>query len=289
MKCFFIKEPKIKPPCFVLLGRYGDLIQLFPAFKAVRDRTGQRPVLIVSADYASVCEGVSYVQPVAINASWWEGVPVAKRLADEHYGGGLVLQWWNDPATIVENPGGMILQSHGREWGVDLARWPDYGTSMWDRAGFTREEMKSLPLVFDRRNYQRELELYNSVKGKNNKPMLLLNFRGESSPFAPYPEVMGVLNNYGSTFHIVDLATIRGERIYDLLGLYDRAVASVQIDSAPLHLAAASEKPYAAFTVDGWTSSVPKRNCQLEIKYSQATQRLAELNGWLQTIKQKLT
>jgi hypothetical protein len=296
-KCFFIKEPKVKPPCFIQLGRFGDLIQLFPAFKAVRDRTGQTATVITSTQYMSVFEGISYTNPVASNWEWWEGIPKAKQLADDQFGGGIILQWWLDAEAqppfhypdLIKNPGGIILQCHGREWGVDIARWPDYGTSMWDRAGFTREEMKTLPLVFDRRDYQRELVLYHQVKDRKNLPLLLINFNGQSSPFAAVPEVMGVINRFRRRFQIVDLGLIRAEKIFDLLGLYDRAVGLVTIDTSTLHLAPATRIPYFAYTVGGWNSSVPKRNCQCEVKYTEAgkPEHLASLEAYLDWLTQK--
>jgi hypothetical protein len=281
MSCFFIKEPVVKPPCFILLGRNGDLIQMLPAFFEIYKRTAQRPIVITSNDYAGVLDGVSYVQAVVANWQWWEGIPNAKQLADEKFGGGTVLQWWHDGATFVDNPGGIILQSHGRSWGIDINNWPDYGTSMWERAGFTRTEMQTLPLVFDRRDFGRELELYNRVKGRSTKPILLVNLRGESSPFAAVPEVMGILDNWGSSLNIIDLSNIRAERIYDLLGLYDRAAGLITSDTSTLHLAAGSKTPYVAYIVGGWTSSVPKRNCKLQINYTEAAkqpelQKLAE-------------
>ena len=290
-KCFFIKEPLVKPPCFIQLGRFGDLIQLFPAFKAVKDRTGQVPLVITSTEYVSVFDGISYATPIPSNFEWWGGIPMAKRLADSQFGGGIVLQWWLDEHAkgpfeypdSIGNPGGIILQCHGREWGVNIELWPDYGTSMWDRAGFTRAEMKSFPLVFDRRNYERELVLFNNVRGKGKLPMLLVNFTGISSPFAAVPEAMGVINRYRNRFHIVDLAQIRAERIFDLLGLFDRAVGLVTVDTSTLHLANGSPVPYFAYTCGGWSTSVPKRNCQFEVKYAQAGTRenLALLETYL--------
>lgn len=274
-------SPTEKPPCFIILGRYGDVIQLLPAFQAVKERSGHTPIVIVSTDYASVFDGVSYVQPFPVHWHWWQGVPNARRLAEEQFGGGIVCAWWNetkDRIRLIEqaNAGGVVLQSHGNNWGVNIAEWPDYGTSMWDRAGFSREEMMGLPLVFDRRDAGREGVLTRTLP-RSGKPLLLVNFRGDSSPFGPHPEVMRVVNEYAGAFNIVDIGKIRCSRIYDLLGLYDLAAGLITIDTATLHLAAARNVEYVAYTVNGWTSSVPKGRVALEVKYSDALGRLPEL------------
>jgi len=277
-----------RPPCFVLLGRFGDAIQLLPAFKAIYERTGFKPVVIVSQDYQSIYEGVSYVEPFPIRAGWWEGVPTARKIAEARFGGGTVLPWWNDSPERISlldsaTKGGLVLQSHGHEWGVDLNRWPDYGTSMWDRAGFTREEMMSLPLVFDQRSPVREKELRNKVIGLyTSKPVLLYNFSGVSSPFGFVPEVLNPILKLHRHFQLVDLGKIQAHRIYDLLGLYDVATGLLTCDTSTLHLAPASKVPYIAFTVDGWTSSVPKGNCVLEVKYNSTPHRIESI---LQVVK----
>lgn len=276
-----IGKVETKPPAFVLLGRYGDIIQLLPAFMEIQKRIGHKPVVVTSTDYASTFDGVSYVRTHPISCEWWRGVPDAYRLACSLYGGGLVPQWWHLPketAGVVEHPGGIILQSHGLDWGVDINLWPDYGTSMWDRAGFTRSEMVTLPLVFDRRNFTREQKLVEGYRRfATGKPMLLVNFSGQSSPFAPMPEVFRVVSEFSATFEIVDLGKVRADRIYDLLGFMDRAVGMVTIDTATMHLAPASQIPYVGYTVNGWCSSVPKGRCELEIKYNDAIARLDDL------------
>lgn len=262
---------------------------MMPAFKAVHDRTGVKPVVMVSTNYMTVLDGVSYVTPFPVHWDWWQGIPAARRLAAEQFGGGVVVQWWNDSPDRIRlietaTEGGMVLQSHGHEWGVDIARWPDYGTSMWDRAGFSPEEMMSLPLVLDRRDPHRERLLVQQHRGRGDKPMLLVSFAGHSSPFAPHPEVMAVVNQFKNRFNIVDLGRIRANRIYDLLGLMDAAAGMITIDTASLHLALASKVPYLAYTrgPNDWCRSVPKGNCVKEIHYGHALARLNELPPLLQ-------
>lgn len=280
--------PETHPPCFIQLGRFGDLILLFPAFKAVYDRTGHKPIVIVSTDYASVLEGISYVERVPVHWHWYQGIPQARNLAQEQFGGAIIPQWWQvDPKdNILEQQvrGATVLQCHGHEWGVDLHRWPNFMTSMWERAGFTAEEMRTLPLVIDQRDGVRERRLIDAaMKGSGGKPMLLFNFFGHSSPFAWVPECMHVINRFRDRLHIVDMTRIKAHRIYDLLGLFDHAAGLITIDTATLHLAAGSKVPYVAYTRADWSSSVPKGNCVLEIKY-----RDEEVKGRMHELEQTL-
>jgi hypothetical protein len=109
--------------------------------------------------------------------------------------------------------------------------------------------------------------LRESVHSRQGKPLLLVNFSGHSSPFAWVPEVMRAVNQFQQQFNIVDIGRLKAQRIYDLLGLFDAAAGLITIDTATLHLAAGSAVPYIAYTRADWSSSVPKGNCVLEIKY----------------------
>lgn len=277
--CWFIP---MAAPVFCLLGRYGDLIQLMPAFAALRERFGSPPTVVVSDEYSSVFDGVSYAKPYVLHTHWWTGLQQAKEVAESLAGDTICPAFWQDFSAPEFKPsafkGGMVLQSHGRSFGVNINFDPDYGTSMWRRAGFTRADMMRLPLVFDRRSPEREEELYRTAIGSDKRPVLLYNFVGISSPFGYTPEVINpIMHRFGRALKLVDLGKMRAKRIYDMVGLMDRAIGLITTDTATLHLAAASNTPYVAFTVNGWTSSVPKGNCVLEIKYSEGSRRVGDV------------
>ena len=281
------------PPAYAIGGRNGDLIQLLPCWKAIHDRIRRKPVVICSQEYASVFDGVSYVEPHPINAHWWKGLPAMKALAEQLYGGGIVAQFWQEPPRSDDTIGAKgktwtTLQSHGHEHGVDMSLDPDYGTSMARRCGFSRSEWLKLPLVFDRRNREREELLARQVFKADHRPVLLYNFAGVSSPFGYWPEVSNALmRTSNGHFNLVDLGKVRGHRIFDVLGLIDRAVGFITCDTYSLHLALGGKTPYVAFTVDGWTSSVPKGNCVLHVKYNSTKPRLHEVMAVVESWKAK--
>lgn len=269
----------------VALGRLGDTILLFAGFQEIFRRTGLRPKIIVSNEYASVYDGVTYAEPVVVNLNWWKGVPEARKLAEKMSENVIVPTWWMDKECPIppEYRGTFALTCHGNNWGVDMFKWPNYMTSMWSRMGFTAHEMMTLPLEFDNRNKAREQALVSRYL-RGDKPLLLLNFSGISSPFKFSYQVMSQLKRYFGSFQFLDLGSIRATRIYDLLGLYDIAAGLITIDTSTLHLAQASKIPYVAYTVDGWSSSVPRGNVVKEIKYSDAPKKMNELSavveGW---------
>lgn len=277
--CWLI--PK-QPTVYIVLGRLGDICQLLPAFFAIAERTGDKPHVMVSQEYASLLDGVSYVRPWPVPLNWKEGVPDARKLAEEAGYKVVVPAWWNDAPEIAEQlpaatRGTLELRAHGRLWKVDTARWPDYTTSCFDMLGIKRGEIGNLPLIFDRRDREREKQLVVNLHLRNRNPVILYNFTGISSPFLATPEVHNGLMRLQSQFQLVDLGRIRAAKPYDLLGLYDVAAGLITIDTFTLHLAQASTVPYVAYTQDGWRGSTPRGNCIHHFKYIQGLGSVNEL------------
>jgi hypothetical protein len=241
---------------FIQLGRFGDIILLLPAMKYLADTTGVRPKMIVSRDYASVLEGVSYVEAIPLSVHWWMGMPDARRYADTHFGGGTV------------------LQCYANAWGIELKRWPSFMISMLDRTGVPVELFHDLPLVFDLRNHQREAA---AIPKTNGRPYIAINTIGVSSPFPHGVKIRQMLQHLDDRITLVDLGRIHCHRIYDLMGVMDSAIGTITTDTATLHLAHGCPRPYIALTVDGWCSSTPRGNCQLEVKYSRFLSSLSEI------------
>lgn len=239
--------------------------------------------MFTSKDYTDIYDGMSYVQYRSMPQNWWECVDHAKRIAESEFGGGTIIQWWNgspqhDDTIGYAGKNVVVLQSHGRNWGVNVNLDPDFGTSMARRLGFSRDEWLSLPPVFDRRSPVRESQLIQRYAG-NGKPTFLYNFSGISSPFAYVPEMMRLLHPFRTKFNMVDLSQIHAHRIYDLLGLFDQAAGLITIDTSTFHLAPASNVPWIGLRVDGWCQSVPKNGCVFDCYYSQVPKKLKEMEN----------
>ena len=143
--------------------------------------------------------------------------------------------------------------------GQECARMTSFVKEYWRLAGKMPLWDSVLPLVFDRRDKEREKALISTVLPRKlgrqpAKPdkILLVATGGTSSPF-PYVELLWTLLrlNFTKGWRIVDLSGVQAHRFYDLLALYERAHCLVATDSAPLHLARACPTlPVMALTND---------------------------------------
>ncbi len=284
-RCWFLRPTDA--PSFIQLGRYGDLILLLPAFLEIFRRTGLKPNVVVSEEYASVLDGVSYVTPHPLGVHWWGGIPMAKDYAKRLWGHSVCPAWWNDVECPIppEYRGQFTLQCHGHSHGVNIDLWPNFMVSMYSRAGFTQSEMMSLACLFDRRNPNREAELVAKFypPSLRKKPLLLYNFTGISSPFGFLPELWPTIQRFAREFHIVDLGKVKAHRIFDLLGAYDVAAGLITCDTATAHLAHASQVPTIWMSVDGWCGSVPRGNVALHFGYNETPRRLNDVADVLQS------
>ena len=278
MNCF---QPSVGPTCFVLLGKFGDIIHMLPVFKLVFERDGVKPFVMVSEQFASVLDGVSYVTPWMVPLDWKDDVASARDVAQMHFKKVVVPQFWLDGPenrmrlqdSVSASSKLLTLRFGGRDTLIDETQWPNCTLSMWKQSGFGNQSFQNSPVVFDRRNAERE-EFLCATAGMNNGPVILYNLEGSSCPFPFAAEVLNAMRAEKGDAALVNLAEIKAERIYDLLGLFDRAVGMVTVDTATLHLAGAGNIPYVALLNDGWSRAEPKGRCLLKIPYSEVMKRI---------------
>jgi hypothetical protein len=261
------------------------------AFHEIWQRTGHIVNVVCSEEFAPVFDGCSFVNAVSVPVRWDTGLPQMKQVAETTFGGGQVIQFWLD----LESPefknkrGGISLQIHGINFSVDTSKDPHYSASMMRRAGFSWDEAFYLRPVFDQRSPEREAELVDRCwpTAKRDKPMLLVAFDGQSSPWGYMPEFYPVLQPFYRHFHVVDLGKLKSNRVFDLLVLMEAAVGLITVDTLALHLAAATDLPYIAFTAAGWVGSVPRGNCVLRIPYAETIRRLPDVAKVLERWKRE--
>ena len=278
-------------PCFVVMGRYGDLMILLPGWKAIFDSSGVRPIVVVSKEFACIFNGVSYVQPHVVPFHFYSGVRDAIKLAVATYGDCIVPKWWDDPRKrpppIIPDPWFpcVTIRYGGKVWQLPKEDWESYMTSQWEHAGFTRQQMLDWPVVFDRRNEAAEAALRMKCF-RTQKPKLLYNFSGVTSPVPSqhFKTLNTILSRLSARFELVELSSKRCEHIYDLLGLYDHAAALLTSDTATLHLAGASKLRYVALLANGGSGSVPRGNCILKVRYGKLAAHYQDIEHTLQSL-----
>jgi hypothetical protein len=226
----------------VCLGRFGDICNAIPiAYELWRD--GCKPKFFVAQEFATVLEGVSYVQPMV-----WK------------------VEYRDLQKAIDRIPNAIICQAYKHP---DQRRLTDsYQKEAWRIAGWL-DKFGTIPLVFDQRNKERE-DLLAREHGVTDETILVAG-NGVSSPFNLdlWAGMQGFPN-------IVNLSEIRAERIFDIIGLIERARLLLTIDSAPLHFARATKTKVVALINDGWYGSVAPEN-GVAIRYSEATpERIAD-------------
>lgn len=232
-----------------MLGRFGDIISILPVCRYIYENYG-KPSLVCSREFASVLEGVSYVTPFPLD------IPNSNI---------------SDALTIARREFPCVLNA--QMWGQGF-KWEKISNSFdedqWFSLGMARMFNSKLPLVFDKRDYERETVLRKSVFPKTTKPVILVNVTaGKSSAFMGGAELFRTVQKQCPEFAFVDLGAVQAERIYDLLGLYERAAALVTIDTGTVHLAAATSLPVISLIgPKGWGAARSRANIVARFLYN---------------------
>ncbi len=241
---------------YVTLGRNGDVLAALPIIQHEL-REGRQACVMVSAEYSPLLDGVSLDRIV-----WqgdWRHVRAAHVWAMRDWPNIVVLQQYNTDGWPVSARADSFVKESYRVAGK-LALFP-------------------LPLTFDRRSTEREAALLSIVP--TDKPLLLVATRGISSPFAHGEALLALLTRTFPHVRVLDMGTVRAERLFDLLALFERAACLVTIDSALLHLAqAVPTLPVVALVTDRptpWHGSPRYAGQILRVPYSSYPRRAAEV------------
>lgn len=261
--------------CYIQLGRTGDILNVLPMLWADA-QGGERSSIIVSREYSTVLEGASYFDLTIFDGPPHD-IPGAIALAESEG-----LNW---RCTQVNGPTDIVREVVYKRAGLDRAVTTSFQKEQWRVAG-RLHEFGNYPLVFDRRDLDREAILYDSVVKKKSR-YLLVSPSGISSPF-PYRELLLELVRHCG-LQVVDLSQVKAERFYDLLGLFERAECLVSIDTAALHLAYACPKlPVVALVNDRptlWNGSSWRGQHEFYCRYHDFPDRAVEMVNLIRSLK----
>jgi hypothetical protein len=250
----------VKQPTIVALGRFGDIANALPAAYSLA-RKGARPRFVVSKDFSSILDGVSYVDRVEFDGDY-KNLNEAIRIQRSQGFEPIVFQAYKHPDKQ------RLTNSYAKEG--------------WRIAGFL-PFFGAIPLVFDQREEAHERELV-AQHIKPGSPVILLALSGVSSPFPLDQELRNLITARCPDCQVVDLAKIKARRPYDLLGLIDAADLLVSIDTLHLHLARASRTPTVAIVNDGWLGSSPPPQSVVSFRYAQARANLFAVGEAVESI-----
>lgn len=240
----------------ICLGANGDIINALPIARD-ESKKGHSVTMVVSNEYEGILDGVSFVQKIAL---------------DLHY---------SKPRVAYD-----YAKSLGRFNRILIAQ--TYGTGVPAQTdSFQKEAYRccnrlndfgKLDFVFDKRSPQRELDIVS--KFPSEKPWIVYNGEGRSSPFPHKQDLESLICSFSDQYNIINIGTVRAERFFDLLGFYDRGSVLVTIDSGPLHLATCSNVPVISLITDKptpWYGAIPPKNSICSVRYSEYPQRKAEI------------
>lgn len=226
---------------YIQLSKFGDVISILPILYHEFQTTGEKPVLVISREYASILEGVSYVEQCV-----WKG--------DSTDLAGAILFAKKRFSNVV------VLQTHARNMQIQQ-RTPGFQFDQWQRAGCV-EHFYEWPLCFDKRDITLETVSLSPL------PYILFGDHSQSSPFLHKEELAALLKAEFPNHQIFRLSEIRVDRFFDLLGLFDRAAALVTVETAHVHLSKASPVPTFVLAADGWRGSAWHPKFKLHMRYA---------------------
>jgi len=205
---------------------------------------GIKPKLMVATEYSDLLDGTTYIEPVI-----WDGPWAELGKAHKH---ALTLDKKVRLAQVAGPKNILDKIVYGGRFDVQTE---SFEKEMWRVAGKLDLWPQNLPLVFDNRSKERETKLFSDLSAdwhwkKKEQPLILVSTSGFSSPFQYTELLWELINAKLKGYNVVDVSNLKAERIYDLLGLYEKAHCLIATDSAPLHLAQAVNLPVCALIAD---------------------------------------
>ena len=245
--------------CIVQLGRLGDLINILPLALWINNRYA-KPHMMVSREFASLLDGVSYVTPYPVDIPFDQLQP-ALALAKKEF------------THVIQT------QIYGKDFQCE--RQTDaYNKESWRQAGFLHLfDNPALRPVFDRRDKAREALLLSKMS--TGKPFLLCQVSGGySSPLSCGPEILKEIRKQCPEYEVVDLSAMRFERLYDILALMEQpGTVVISADTAIAHLVTAATPTPRTILLKNpvdWLGTFPRHACTVRT-YTDAVQNFDKI------------
>lgn len=262
----------IREKIYLMLGRYGDIMNILPAVYQASTENHILPSIVTSKAYSSLIRGVDYCRSIVFNDDF-RLIHPARRLIENQY-----------PNADIK-----ICAVYGKDYRIDRKCW-NYQREAW-RLSETKAIWGKEALVINNRSKTREKELVERLDLPKDKKIILTSLKGVSSPIEKPEELLNYLkqNINKDEYHILDISDVKAEMIYDLLCLYEKAHSLITIDTATLHLAnAVPNLPVVSLITDSkddWHKSFWRPNHIARIYYSEIDSNkekilLAAIQGW---------
>ena len=235
--------------CFVAVGcKLGDCVNALPLVHHWAITNGEKPTLMVAKQYASILNRVSYVEPLVFDGNWIDLKP-ALSLAKQKFNHVVCLGVFGKDFPVEHRTTSFMLEPYER-----MGWLPLYGT---------------LPLVI---NY--------TERKPFQKPTILYADHSQSSPFLYKQRLLELLKNNFPKHQVLLLSDVLLPHFADFVGWYDKADALVSVETAHMHLSAATRTPTFALATDKphkWNGSAWSKRFKFFCRYGEFEQRQEEL------------
>jgi hypothetical protein len=186
---------------------------------------GHRATLMTCKPFDQLLDGVGYADCIVYDGQPGDvagATAAAKKLSDD-------VRVAHLPFTPEEQKAGVFKEIKTESWAKEA----------WRLTGRLDLWRDNLPLIFDKRDTAREAALIPDYMAIN-QPTIVLATGGVSSPF-PFQNLLKTLLElrFRRPWKILDVSTIKAHRLYDIIGILEKAKVLVAADSAMLHLARA--------------------------------------------------
>lgn len=237
---------------WVQLAKHGDILSLCPILHEEFKTTGIKPRLIVAAEYASILERVSYVEPVIWPGNW-QDLKQAIVFAKQRF------------------PNVVVPQIFGKDFPI-AKHTPSFQLDQWLRAGYL-DKWDTLPMVIDR--------ISKRASSNGSAKVILYADHSQGSPFPLKDTLYRLLaDNFNTTHTVKRLSEVRCKNPLDLLALFDSADCLVTVETMMLHLSAASTVPTVALVADSptrWKGAAWSKRFLAHIRYADFVMRQNEI------------
>lgn len=242
---------------WVILGRFGDCCNAIPL--VLHDyQQGNHPTVVVGQEWAGLLDGIGYAD---------------RLIYQGHYSRPIAAKVWASSYNRFDKI--YIPQWYGQ---TTERRTPNFCEEAYHLCGM-EHLWGRLPLVFDKRNLEREAALIPKFK----KPMVLVCTEGISHPFQGKIELFEAIRPLRDTHELVDMSLIKAHRFYDLIGLMEKAAYLITVDTGILHLARAVPTLPVITIIPGndnsWDVSPRFKEHVARIYFDELTRRKHEIVG----------
>ena len=243
------RRKAMTPGAYVILGKSGDILSTLPILFRHYRKTHKQPVVVTSQEYMPLFDRIPFVQTVDLNSEWSD-LTAAMKFAKSRF---------NHVCCLA---------TYGKDYPVEQ-RTSSFQLEQYERAGLLKE-WDSLPFA----------GLSKSDPIEFKQPTILFADASMSSPFLQKEDLHKLLIESFPKHQIVRLSMIKLPHLVDFVAWYDAAEAVVTIETAHLHLTAATKTPVVALATDlpsRWHGSAWSKRFAFYCRYSEFDNRKAEL------------